>query len=251
MVKTKREEVEQDEESVLKVKRKLEEIQSKEEEEEEEEKGKEEEEEEEEFTMNLPTRNSKGEFVFEGFPNFRPNLSPQEIFQLGSFGGTYWRPIKSDVTGERLRNVHLQYPSEWWEGLDEKQVLGGKNWITRGWNQYDVKVNKYGVKVGQTLEDWERQNWITRYHPYGWVHWYCDFFIGKRCPDDLRQISRWAGVASQKGRFRQRLIGLVARAGSSWDDESISPKIRQTLQHWGYALTSSDFMQGLRARGGK
>ena len=26
---------------------------------------------------------------------FSPNLSPREMFKLGSFGGTYWRPIKS------------------------------------------------------------------------------------------------------------------------------------------------------------
>ena len=37
-----------------------------------------------------------GEIFFSDHPEFRPNLSPRQIFKLGSFGGTYWRPIKSN-----------------------------------------------------------------------------------------------------------------------------------------------------------
>ena len=38
-----------------------------------------------------------GEIYFSDKPNFRPNLSPRQMFKLGSFGGTYWRPIKSSI----------------------------------------------------------------------------------------------------------------------------------------------------------
>ena len=51
--------------------------------------------------------------------------------------------------------------------------------------------NKYKVKVGTTLEFWEGKGWITKYNPYGWVHWYCDFFSGKRSSEDRYQIERW------------------------------------------------------------
>ena len=34
-------------------------------------------------------------YYFEDYPEFKPNLSPREMFLLGSFGGTYWREIKS------------------------------------------------------------------------------------------------------------------------------------------------------------
>ena len=40
-------------------------------------------------------KNQHGELVFEDVPDFRPNRTPKEILQAGSFGGTYFRPIYS------------------------------------------------------------------------------------------------------------------------------------------------------------
>ena len=179
-------------------------------------------------------RNSRGEYIFSDFPEFRPNLSPREMFLLGSFGGTYWRPINSSITGKKYKNLYLDYPKEWWDDIP-------KNKLTLPWNKYNKKINKYGVKVGQTLEAWEEKEWITKHHPYGWVHWYCDFFIGKRSPDDMRQIKRWMGVASKRGRFRKWLVTQITKKKGKWNDETISPKIRQTLQHWAYKLNKRDF----------
>ena len=189
-----------------------------------------------------PTRNKYGEFIFKGHPDFTPNLSPQEIFELGSFGGTYWRPITSAVTGKTYKNVHLQYPALWWKNIDKK-------YLTTTWSKYNKKINNYGVKVGQTLEAWEEKDWITANHPYGWVQWYCDFFLGKRHgEEDLRQIKRWKGVASKQGRFRKWLVTLILKKDSTYDDGDISPKIRQTLQHWGYKLTQRDFNSEIASR---
>jgi len=39
----------------------------------------------------------------------------------------------------------------------------------------------------------------------------------------------------------QFLITQIQKKGGKWNDETISPKIRQTLQHWGYKLTKSDY----------
>jgi len=42
-----------------------------------------------------------GSYKFKDYPNFRPNISPRDIFKLGSFGGTYWRPIYSSIIKRR------------------------------------------------------------------------------------------------------------------------------------------------------
>jgi len=183
----------------------------------------------------MPRKNSNGEIIFTDYLDFKPNLTPKEIFQMGSFGGTYWRPIYSQITGKNYKNKHLEYPASWWKGIPE-------NWLTNKWDNYDKNINKYKVKVGTTLEYWEDKNWITEYDPYGWVQWYCGFYLGKRGPDDERQINRWIKTAGPNSRFRRALINLIIKNKSTFDDYTISPKIRQTLQHWGYILRENDLI---------
>ena len=154
---------------------------------------------------------------------FKPNLTPYQVLKMGSFGGTYWRPIYSGETDkslkkQKLENQHLKYN---WDLPDEI--------LTKPYGEYDKNINKYKVKVGQTLADWEAKKWITKYDPYGWFQWYCNYSLGRRTPDDMR-IERWHGIAGPNGRFRKYLITLIVKNGK-WNDYSISPKIRQTLQH--------------------
>lgn len=52
------------------------------------------------LTAPEPGRNKKGELVFEEEPEFRPNRTPKEVLQAGSFGGTYFRTIRSSVSGK-------------------------------------------------------------------------------------------------------------------------------------------------------
>lgn len=67
------------------------------------------------FTEPLPKRNAKGQLVFLDHPELRPNMTPKEVLQAGSFGGTYFRPIKSSVTGtiifilKLMRHFDLKY----------------------------------------------------------------------------------------------------------------------------------------------
>ncbi len=181
----------------------------------------------------MPRKNGNGEIIFKDYPNFKPNLTPKEMFQMGSFGGTYWREIFSCITNKCYKNQHKKYPKSWWRDIPE-------SWLTTEWDNYDKKINFYGVKVGTTLEFWEEKEWITKNHPYGWVQWYCDFYNGKRCVDDDWQIKRWQNTAGPNSRFRRALINLIKKNKTKYNDYKISPKIRQTLQHWGYKLTKRD-----------
>ena len=170
----------------------------------------------------LPVRNAHGELVFKDYPNFRPNLTPKEVLQLGSFGGTYFRPIYSGVKGESRSGQWKELPKDWLEGLNVGRQVASRS--------YDVGVNKYGVKCGGSLEMWESSGWITDSDPYGWFQWYCRFYQGRRCSDDERQISRGLKCFGPTGRWRSSLITKVARAGTDYDNEGVSPVVRQTLQ---------------------
>ena len=184
-------------------------------------------------------KGGKNALTFEDYPEFAPNLSPRDIFKLGSFGGTYWRPIYSSVNKKKYKNVHHQYPKQWWKNIPETH-LSQPN--------YDTQLNKYKVKVGTSLDFWESKQWINPTQPYGWVHWYCDFYNGKRGEDDERQIKRWKALAGPKGRFMRFLVTQILKKKGKWNDETISPKIRQVLQHWGYVLTKRDFDHELKRR---
>ena len=83
---------------------------------------------------------------------FHPNLTPRQMFKLGSFGGTYWRPIYSDVTKINYKDVHLDYPRKWWKDIPDDFLVS---------SEYDINKNKYKVKVGTSLQFWEKKKWIT------------------------------------------------------------------------------------------
>ena len=74
------------------------------------------------------------------------------------------------------------------------------------------------------------------------------FYNGKRCPDDERQVKRWKALAGKRGRFMRFLVTQIIKKNAKWNDESVSPKIRQVLQHWGYKLTKRDFDNEVKRR---
>ncbi|CAM9394436.1 unnamed protein product, partial [Ectocarpus fasciculatus] len=187
----------------------------------------------------IPTRNKNGQLVFADYPHFVPNMTPEEVIRAGSFGGTYFRPIYSSVTKQQYEDeAWKELPEEWLRGLNIKRMVSSAT--------YNVEVNKYGEKCGQGLDEWESSGWITSIDPYGWFQWYCRFYLGRRCSDDERQISRGLGVMGPKGRWKNNLINKMKLhvhdkgVDGALNDFTISPKIRQLLQHWGYSVTRHD-----------
>jgi hypothetical protein len=181
-------------------------------------------------TKPLPTRNADGELAFADCAKFRPNLSPKEIMQAGSFGGTYFRPIVSAVTGETYRGVHKQ-----------RRIVSPT---------YDASVNQWKVSCGGSLGMWESSGWISFIDPYGWFQWYCRYYLGRRSTDDERQIDRWLKGQGPTGRWRTQLCNKVLQTSAKkFDDPKVSPVIRQTCLHWGYALTERDLKKHATKKG--
>jgi hypothetical protein len=195
-------------------------------------------------TFSIPEKDRDGVLLFPDYPNFRPNLTPKEVLQLGSFGGTYYRSIYSSVTQQTYHDQWKEFPEDWFENLNIKKQVTSQN--------YQTNLNKYKVSCGGDLQMWESSGWIRESDPYGWFQWYCRFYLGRRCSDDERQISRGLGVMGPTGRWRRNLINKCLSSSKPLeqvvDDPKISPKIRQLLQHWGYRLTLKDLTAAARLR---
>jgi hypothetical protein len=169
------------------------------------------------------------------YAHFRPNLSPGEILAGGAFGGTYFRDIQIDGAWYRDAWKEFAAPAtDWLDGLDVPTQVASQ--------RYSTAKNRYGVKCGQSLDEWLEKGWINpEFDSHGWFHWYCRFFLGRRCEDDARQVGRWAKCAGDTGRWRRNLIAKCVRAGKPWSDVSVSPVVRQTLAHWAYELTEGHY----------
>ncbi|GAA99042.1 uncharacterized protein L969DRAFT_606417 [Mixia osmundae IAM 14324] len=203
------------------------------------------------ITAPPPKRDPKSkEFTFHESEHaerllFHPNLSPEEVLRRGAFGGSYFRPIESKKLGKEFHDDWSDLPRSWFEGLEHQKYLTNP--------EYDVEVCCFKSKVGQTYEAWEDQGWIKYEHDVrGWFQWYCRFFLGRRCEDDERQMSRWKGIASKSGRFRNTLLNKYVNQGYNDIDpehEPISPGIRQTLLHWAFDLTTAHLDMHKKAKG--
>ncbi len=175
---------------------------------------------------------------------FKPNKSPKQVFRLGAFGGTYFRPIDSSINQRHYtsKEALADLPKQWFHKLDlDTHVISPT---------YDKQINKYKVKCGSSLESWENSGWIHPQDPYGWFQWYCRYSMGRRSPDDARQIGRWLKLAGPKGRFRRSLMNKIIKKNTTYDDFTVSPVIRQVLLHWGYQLTKRDLDAYKRSKKG-
>jgi hypothetical protein len=132
---------------------------------------------------------------------FRPELIPEEMLKLGIFGGKY------------MTDCAVEFPDTWFE----KARLCS--------DYHDPDLNYFGVNASQSLSVWRTKGWIHPEDPRGWFQWYCRYFMGRRFPDDERQIKRW--------RMMRRHITQIRQHCTS-GDISCRRKQRQALLHWSY-----------------
>lgn len=178
-----------------------------------------------------------GAYNFVSHPDFAPNKSPEEILREGCFGGSYFRPLFSRRLGIIMENDWQELPQQWILGLNIDKYLTNRN--------YDADVNKFKVPCGQTIEQWEANGWINHaYDVRGWFQWYCRYFMGRRCEDDDRQVSRWKKCVGETGRWRRMLLKKYVSKGvrEVWNDGEdedrgeVSPVMHQTCHHWAFEV---------------
>jgi hypothetical protein len=133
--------------------------------------------------------------------DFRPELIPQDMLELGVFGGKYM----TDCTNE--------FPAAW---FDNARLCS---------ERHNPELNCFGVNASQPLSVWQDKGWIYEEDPRGWFQWYCRYYMGRRCPDDARQINRW--------RAMRRHIAQV-RSNCPIGDLTCRRRQRQALLHWAY-----------------
>ena len=133
--------------------------------------------------------------------DFRPQLMPKEMLELGVFGGKY------------MTDCSAEFPADWFK----KARLCSKF--------HDPELNLFGVNASQSLAEWRRKGWIYKEDPRGWFQWYCRYYMGRRCPDDERQIKRWKSMRRHIGQITKNCRPL---------DLDCRPRQRQALLHWAY-----------------
>ncbi|NLW87172.1 MAG: hypothetical protein GXY38_09895 [Planctomycetes bacterium] len=131
---------------------------------------------------------------------FRPQLTPRRMLELGVFGGRY------------MTDCRNEFPQQWFA----KAKLS----TTR-----DASLNCFGVNASQPLAVWRQKGWIYHEDPRGWFQWYCRYYMGRRCPDDERQIKRWRAMRRHVAQIRQNCTP---------GDISCRRRQRQALLHWAY-----------------
>jgi hypothetical protein len=135
--------------------------------------------------------------------DFKPDLTPKEMLELGVFGGKYMTDCKKE------------FPKNWFS----KAKLNHE--------KHDPELNYFGVNASQPLSIWRKRGWINEKHdPRGWFQWYSRYFMGRRLVDeDEKQISRWKKIRRHLGQIRKNCRSK---------DIFCRPKQRQALLHWAY-----------------
>lgn len=135
-------------------------------------------------------------------PRFKPELSPQEMLELGVFGGKY------------MTDCRKEFPKAWFA----KAKLSHE--------RHNPELNFFKINASQPLSVWRKKGWIYHEDPRGWFQWYCRYYMGRRIPgEDDRQIKRWRAVSRHVAQ-----LGKHCGAG----DFTCRPKQRQAILHWAY-----------------
>jgi len=134
-------------------------------------------------------------------PDFKPELTPKQMLLLGVFGGKYMTDCRSE------------FPPDWFA---RARLCPAR---------HDPAMNFFGVNASQSLAVWRAKGWIHDEDPRGWFQWYCRYYMGRRCPDDLRQIKRWMAMKRHLAQIKKHCLP---------GDLNCRKRQRQALLNWAY-----------------
>lgn len=134
-------------------------------------------------------------------PDFKPELTPKQMLELGVFGGKYMTDCKNE------------FPESWFKKAKLCHEF------------HDATLNFFEVNASKPLSYWRKKRWIYHEDPRGWFQWYCRYYMGRRGEDDERQIKRWKAM---KRHIAQLKINCHPK------ELSCRQKQRQALLHWAY-----------------
>ena len=134
-------------------------------------------------------------------PDFKPDLTPQQMLEMGVFGGKY------------MTDCRKEFPASWFA---RAKLCHDK---------HDPELNFFGVNASQSLSVWREKGWIHPDDPRGWFQWYCRYYMGRRSEDDLRQIKRWKAITRHVAQVKKNCMkgDLLCRR-----------RQRQALLNWAY-----------------
>lgn len=133
--------------------------------------------------------------------DFLPELTPKEMLELGVFGGKY------------MTDCRAEFPADWFASAKLDSI------------RHDPAKNFFGVNASQPLKVWRDKGWLHPDDPRGWFQWYCRYYLGRRHPDDTRQIKRWRAI-------RRHIVQIEKNCHPH--DTGCRRKQRQAVLHWAY-----------------
>ncbi len=77
-------------------------------------------------------------------PDFRPELTPKHMLELGDFGGKYMTDCKDEFPATWFRRAKLCH------------------------ERHDPKLNFFGINASKPLSYWRAKGWIYDEDPRGW-----------------------------------------------------------------------------------
>lgn len=134
-------------------------------------------------------------------PEFKPELTPAQMLEMGVFGGKY------------MTDCQDEFPDEWFENAFLSPIKANH------------KLNFFRVDASKPLSYWREKGWIYHEDPRGWFQWYCRYYMGRRSFDDERQIKRWKAMTRHIAQLKKNC------PPGEWTCRS---RQRQALLHWAY-----------------